>query len=291
MGQHDEMDKMVSRIKRNGGEVRIVVFALFVVFAFGAWAFWASHSLGASKWAGNFDPNATAVNPQLASAGAWGDSFGGFNALFGALGFTAVVSTLYLQYQSLEQQRVDLHVQRFETTFFELLKLMRELRSELEYTQSAEMQREKNKGIVRSEKQTGFDAIKFSFLEVRHFATKNRLAGIELDRKSMSDVYMQRVHRRFESKFAPYFRIIYTIMYRISIDEILTQDQKFYYANILRSQFTAHETCLIAINAMSPVAKDLFEHVTYFRMLKYAPESAKKWLALIYPDAAFASRS
>lgn len=265
---------------------RFVAISVFFVIVFGIWAFWASESTTMSKWAG-VTPISSEKKDALASAGSWGDSFGGFNALFGALGFAAVTATLYLQHKSLEQQRIDLHIQRFETTFFELMRLMRELRSELMYVQSQEILKDKGRSI---KEHRGFDAVKYGFNEVTHIASKRRKKGDRLTRDFISEIYLEKIHKRYESRFAPYFRIIYTILFKIKNDPILSEIDKYYYSNILRSQLTSHEICFLAVNAMVPVAKDLFEHIIHFRMLKYTPDAPRNWLSKIYPEDAFASR-
>jgi len=56
----------------------------------------------------------------ITSAGVFGDMFGGFNALFAALGAVGIVAALILQQQQLELQRSELSLQREE------LKMQRE---------------------------------------------------------------------------------------------------------------------------------------------------------------------
>ena len=65
------------------------------------------------------------------SAGAAGDMFGGLTALFSGLAFAGLITTLFMQRRELEYQRRELsqtrevfQIQRFENTFFGLLKLL-----------------------------------------------------------------------------------------------------------------------------------------------------------------------
>ncbi|MBZ9648640.1 putative phage abortive infection protein, partial [Sphingobium sp. 3R8] len=50
---------------------------------------------------------------------------------------------------------------------------------------------------------------------------------------------------------SPYFRIIYTILYRIKSDKYLIDKEKFQYSNLLRSQLTSRELTVLALNATS----------------------------------------
>ncbi|MBD3816608.1 MAG: putative phage abortive infection protein [Halothiobacillus sp.] len=290
MSEADIFEKILNRVRKDDStEARVIILVVLFTIVFIIWAFWASESTMISKWAG-----VTSINLDkkgaLSSAGSWGDSFGGFNALFGALGFAAVSATLYLQHKSLEQQRIDLHIQRFETTFFELLRLIRQLRSELQFQQSKDVQKIKSKVMVREEVQGGFDAIKFAFFEIYIKIRKKVPKGANVPKEIMSEIYVNCIHNRFESRFAPYFRIIYTVLHKIKNDEVLNDEQKYYYSRILRSQLTSHEIVLMSVNSLCPMAKDLFDHLVHFRMLKYAPDWGRKILSPTFPDEAFSAR-
>jgi hypothetical protein len=72
----------------------------------------------------------------VALAGQWGDSFGVFNALMSAFGFIAILGTLLLQSLSLRDQRKQTHLDRFDTTFFQMLELLRDIRKEVSFIPS-----------------------------------------------------------------------------------------------------------------------------------------------------------
>lgn len=271
-------------INQSRSNYRPIIITLIFTFVFLAWLFWASLVDGIGYF--------IADRRNREELGQWGDSFGGFNALFGALGSAAIFLTLYLQYKSLEQQRKDSYYQRFEGKFFEILALIRQLRSELYFNQSREMKQHKNKKLVSMKGQTGFEAIKFAYFEVRHFV----IAELR-DRKSddvkkiASDVYLRRIHNRFESRFSPYFRLIYTILSTIWNDKVLTFEEKCYFGNIIRSQMTSHEIYMLAINATAPVANDLDKYIVRFRLLKYVPSGPNRaLLKMIYRKEAFLGR-
>ena len=230
-----------------------------------------------------------ALPDATAAAGAWGDSFGGFNALVGALGFGAVAITLHLQYRSLDRQNVDQHVARFEENFFRLVDLMRSLRESLKYKQTSNFQRDKP-DLSRKGTQSGHEAIETAYYEVLFWVFKNH-EGRPIRRKIVATQYENYVHHRFEWCFAPYFRIIYTILISIRNDTVLNDEQKAYYGNLLRSQLTSFEIGLMAFNATSPFAKDLESLITSFHLLKYLPNKRRRVLGNIFPPKAYAARS
>lgn len=225
----------------------------------------------------------------MALAGTWGDSFGGFNALVGAIGFGALVGTFYLQYHSFEQQKQEQHVARFEENFFRLLNLMRDLRSDLTYRQTAAYQRERPDYAFHGARE-GYAAIEAAYREVNHWTFKAH-QGAPMRRGVVAAQYNNYVHHRFESCFAPYFRIIYTILNRIRSDQFLSLEQKFEYGNIVRSQLTSFEIGLLAFNATSKYAKDLDQLLDFFRMLKYLPQKRRRVLRGIYPPSTYEART
>lgn len=238
-----------------------------------------------------------ASNEQVTRAGTWGDSYGPFNAFISACAFASVVATLLLQSESIKNQEVDTHRQRFEASFFELIRLMKELRSGISFQNSDEYYFKKNpsyapppgKKRIRKE-YSNIKAIQQANREIVHWLIDGNIAS-NPSRNEIVNIYMRRIHSKSEATLAPYFRLIYTILNRIKSDTVLSDHEKEYYGNLLRSQLTSYETTLLAINALSPVAKDLSNLIVYFRMLKYLPDGKMKMrLAKFYPPETFMAR-
>lgn len=272
-------------LKPGSPVLTVIISAIAIVI----WMLWSATSASWAIWAGAADVGGQAVPARTAAAGAWGDSFGGFNALVGALGFGAVAITLNLQYRSLERQNVDQHVSRFEENFFRLVDLMRSLRESLRYeqTDSFKVAKPDNHADGMSE---GHGAIESAYQEVLFWSFKNH-AGRNIKRSIISAQYNNYVHARCEWCFAPYFRIIYTILNNIRNDGVLSSGQKYYYANIVRSQLTSYEVGLLAFNATSKYSKDLDDLIVEFRMLKYLPRKRRRVLGRIFPDVAYEART
>lgn len=215
----------------------------------------------------------------LGGLGEWGDWFGGLSAFFSAAGFLAVVVTF-------RETQNDQHRQRFESTFFELLRLLDEKRNEVRFIHSKNY---RNFRQLQDQKFQGFTAFKPAWFEAYFFITSQSPLPT---RAEAGRLYQKRVHNRFESTFGPYFRILYTILFRIKSDSVLTNEEKWRYGNLLRSQLTSYEVALAALNGLAPVSKDFSDLLTEFRILKYLPNpgSRRRLLVNYYPEAAFSPR-
>lgn len=260
---------------------KLSLLLLAVVLA--VWAFWARLAPDVAEWVLN------GASPQTAAA--WGDSFGALNAFFGALGFAAVVTTLFLQGQALRQQQRDQHLQRFETTFFQLLALMRELREDVVYRYSTRYREEKLESRMGAQKERGVSAISQAVTEIEYWRKKREYGSSPLGRKEIGDIYIDVVHKNYERQISPYFRIVYTILRRISEERALSSAERASYGNLLRSQLTSHEIALAAFNALTPVANNFYDLIVEFRLLKYLPDGTlRKTLSRYYPKEAFEAR-
>ncbi len=223
--------------------------------------------------------------------GLWGDSFGALNALFAAFGFIAVLATLRQQSQELNRQhrdienaQIDRRKQRFEDHFFQLMGLMRELRSEV--TETRYVADGPNSRTVKLE---GMDAIKRFSTEIdRTLASPE---GKEMSASQLADLYVHDVHKRSEAGLGAYFRIVYTILRRISEEDVLDSRERAQFGNMVRSQLTSHEVALIGLNGLTPASKNFAQYITEFRLLKYLglPHTLSV-LKLHYPAETFQPR-
>ncbi len=103
--------------------------------------------------------------------------------------------------------------------------------------------------------------------------------------------YSDEVHQRAEGTLGPYFRVLYTILRRISEKEELSETEKARYGNLVRSQLSSAEVALIAANALTTASNDFKRFVIEFRLLKYLPPGGYgSILERIYPEEAFAPR-
>lgn len=259
-----------------------LLFALVTLGIGSIWAYWAGHSeVIHTYWT---------AEKSAQNAAFWGDAFGGFNALFGALGFAAVLATITIQIRSSIDQQKDQHRQRFDATFFEMLRIIKDLRSELQFQFSRDYVSHHPSGKNLSEIKKGRDAIPQATQEMRFWI--GRMRGARSTRKQkICDAYMTYVHGRYENRLGPYFRMLYTVMFKIKSDTVLSKKEKIYYGNILRSQLNQFEISLMAMNAASPISGDLAILMTEFRMLKYLPKGVtRNALQCYFPAETFEAR-
>ncbi|MFK0339190.1 putative phage abortive infection protein [Agrobacterium deltaense] len=237
----------------------------FGILAAVLWAAWAASPLIFHLFGLTWEPD---------QVGPWGDAFGALNAMFSALAFVAVLYTLRQQQKQIDDAATDQHVQRFERTFYELLRLLREARDAVEYRYSDQYEGgtrpfEKN----YDEKVFGTEAFKRAQFEMAYWVSvwkQNIPKPISSD--DIGSLYEERVHDRYESSFAPYYRLLYTTLLRIKNDAKLSTDDKHGYGNLLRSQLTSHEVAMCCYNGLAHVSGSFKELLTEFRMIKYLPE-------------------
>lgn len=196
----------------------------------------------------------------------WADSFGAFNALVSALGFAAVLATLLVQAESLKAQVRDQHYQRFETTFFELLRIMQDKKSQIRIKHSIEYVKSiKFKSPVKNS--TGDEALKKARDEIR----------FHLDNQQQVDtIYNEYFKKSNELTWTPYFRILFTILQKIKNYTYLTEDHKSEFADLLSCMMTGDETRIVALYGLSNEAGDFKKLIDEFSMLKYLPETGMR---------------
>jgi hypothetical protein len=227
-----------------------------------------------------------------ARVGQWGDAFGGFNALFSALAFVAVLFTLHQQQNQIDEAAQDQHLQRFERTFYELLRLLREAREDVEFRYTdgydgGDRIKENNYDDIV----TGPEAFKRAQFELRYWVEVEELHAGTVSSSRLAEIYITKCHNRYESTLAPYYRLLYTILSRIKNDLKLDREEKHRYGNLLRSQLTSHEVALCCYNGLSAVSGSFKELLVEFRIAKYLPEEfGRPILQDHYPPSTFLGR-
>jgi hypothetical protein len=266
-----------------------IAFATAATAVLGAWLLWATCGVAISRFF---------LNPADATESAnWGDSFGAFNALVSALGFGGVLVTLALQRRAMSQQQADSlaqsderHRQEFDRTFFELLKLMREIRSEIFFKYST--------AYIEASARTSVDtahgpeALSRAAREVAFWIREQEKKDGPLTAAALARVYRTKVHVKAETRLGPYYRIIYTILRRISEDTVLTESEKWRYGNIVRSQLQSREVLLLALNGLTSMSNNFKDYLNEFRIMKYLPSGSMKTRlrAAGYAQEAFEAR-
>lgn len=274
---------MLNFLRKNGVQMnRLLVFGVGVT-ALTVWFSWAMLPYIAPLIGIDWKPEVF---------GQWGDAFGALNALFSAFAFVAVLYTLRQQQKQIDDAATDQHLQRFERTFYELLRLLREARDDVEFRYSDKYEgRSREKEPNYRDRVTGTEAFKRAQFEINYWVEAERLDKGNLTAGSVADIYLQCVHNRYESTFAPYYRLLYTILIRIKADTKLTSDEKHRFGNLLRSQLTSHEVALCCYNGLAAVSGSFRNLLIEFRIPKYLPTTfGRNILVAYYPASAFEGR-
>lgn len=256
---------------------RIALFAIATI-VLALWALWAFQP-SVLPWLGYKWPPGTTSQ--------WSDTFGALNALFAALAFVAVLGTLWTQRQELASQQKQIdeglaeqHRQRFEGHFFQLLGLLRDLRKEVKFERRAP------KAMV-----SGPDALKAAYNSFAHQLGIATMHDREPDESKIASLYEEAVHMDSENELGPYFRIIYTILRRISEDRLLSASEKISYGNLIRSQLSSSEIALVGLNGLTDASNDFRAYILEFKLLKYLPNTPiRSHLERFYPTKAFEAR-
>ncbi len=254
------------------------------------WCLYGSANLEIASWI------AKRGDLTIEQVGQWGDSFGAFTALFTTLGTFGVVWTLILQQNGLKAQAQDIHKQRFEATFFELIRLMKEARRGLRFSYSTDYIKGKGPILpppaIQKWKEPVFDldAIVRARAELEWWITRLPKPD-KRDREKVAQLFVEKVFERYPGRYGAYYRLVYSIMKRIRDDKVLNEDEKKDYARLFRAQFTLDEVVLLAFNGLSGMSGDLNELIVELRMLKYIDHNNwSQFVKRFYPSSAFAPR-
>ncbi|MBI1493063.1 putative phage abortive infection protein [Halocynthiibacter styelae] len=217
------------------------------------------------------------------AAGQAGDMFGGLTALFSGLAFAGLIAALFTQRQELITQRKELTLQRkeleqtrnvfqrqkFESTYFHLLKLFRD------YAETTSCQRGdfSNRCAVNTRR----DVFTGQAL-LRELAAES-VQG-KFPREADLDKFEGKTLREFKAWYdecgdfflGPYFRLLWNCV-RL-VDEQKTHDmndkEKLGFVRYLRSTLSPAEVKLLALYGLSEVGRKVGdENIARYQLIKY----------------------
>jgi Putative phage abortive infection protein len=214
------------------------------------------------------------------SRGTFGDMFGSINALFSGLALAGIILTILLQRKELKLQREELRdtrtefetqnetlkLQRFESTFFNLLNLHHQIVNAIDFRYYK--RKEKNSSYtpldINEEKEvvtiTGRDVFRY-----RYKAMYNKLKASE---NKFEEVYLAN-YAEAQTDFGHYFRNLYRMIKlvdqtdffynssRVSKEEIFMI--KYRYTCIIRSQISDYELLWLFYNCLSINGSEKFK--------------------------------
>jgi hypothetical protein len=209
-------------------------------------------------------------------AGAFGDSFGAFNALFSGLGFVLVVVALLIQQRELREQQRQIQTQQFEHSFFELLKLHHEIVGN--YKAYIAMFGKEFYG------RDGFQRVRALIQEKAPSPPMNDTT------QQAFDAFFQSICLSPSCYLGHYFRNLYQIVRFVEDAEMGDKDQRRY-AAILKAQLSDDELALLFYDGLSDYGrmtfKPLLEKYHFFEDLLPAERLRAFVNAFNYNEAAF----
>jgi len=216
--------------------------------------------------------------------GTFGDMFGAVNALFSGLAFATLIYTAWMQRDELALQREELAatraelagqklqleeqsktfaLQRFEDSFFSLLRVHGEIVAAMDIA-----------GRTTTFKSRDCFKIWFNRLRDTHSEIAAYPAGQELQT-------VQKVYAKFyvdhQSELGHYFRHLYHIIKFVKSSPI---EDKKRYTSLVRAQLSAYEHLMLFYNCLSTLGIEKFKPlVEEFELLENLPEQL-----LLMPD-------
>lgn len=191
----------------------------------------------------------------------YGDMFGPANAAFSGFAFAGVAYAIYIQRQEIKIARTEIAYtkrimskqqeqltlqneetkkQIFESTFFQLLRLLTDL------TTGMDIQR-----VDRITK--GKDVFPVFLKKLRTEYVRD--GAVLYDREIFQGAY-ERFYRQNNSELGHYFRTVYNIVKFVDKSKI---GEKKFYTNILRAQLSDAEVALLFHNGLSPYGSEKFK--------------------------------
>lgn len=249
--------------------------------------------------------------PVEQESGWFGDLFGFSNAIFSGLAFVGVAiavflqryeidltrqeldisqSIFYEQEQSLKLANTQSRIQMFESTFFNLLNLLKGITDGIAINQGdISLLGEViyyNDNIKRANTVSGKQVFPYFVREIEYFMKND--SGDQLN--SYDQCYRQFYNHR-NSDLGHYFRTLYNIVDFVDTTPYLeSAEQKKKYANFLRAQLSDHEAALLFYNGLSSNGVEKFKPlIERYALLKNAKRfhASKAPYRLRYSQDAF----
>lgn len=218
--------------------------------------------------------------------GTFGDMFGAVNALFSGLAFAGLIATLLYQREELKLQRKELNEQklefreqnktlkrqRFENTFFNMLSLQQEIVANISFDEvktifdfNAHTQDEQRTSY------NGRSLFREMYLNLKVSIDKKQFyQGVK--GAIQANNYSAYSYISATTRFDHYFRHLYRIFKYVDTSDLITEDERYDYACIIRSQLSDYELVMLFYNCLTTNGREKFkpliEKYTIFNNLR-----------------------
>lgn len=279
---------MTKRENQHSRRESLALLAIFLV-VFIIW--------GGMWWWIDKNVQPTSVSETLAGArGAFGDKFGAINALFSGLAFAGLITTILLQRRELaetreafERQVVNVDIQRFDSTFFQLVALHNDITAKLSvlgqdgrnaffafneqlrqadndfpaYLALSKLERPEVRNIIQTKTISADYKLKLLEADVANISESIAKDGTiscenyldenqDMQEKKIEAAYTKAALVHIDN-FSHYFRNLYHLLRFIKETSLINEDEKRRYAKILRSQLSEPELLALFYNSLCPI--------------------------------------
>lgn len=213
------------------------------------------------------------------TAAEYGDEFGAVNALFSGLAFVAVIGALFMQREELILQRAELEQtreelrgqreqmeeqnktishQRFENTYFQLLRLHSDIVETFEV----------GAGVNH---RTGRECFSYYYAVVRSKLKAETRTNTDLETRQQANAAYMAAYAELESRLGHYFRsLLHTIKF-IADSRI---ENPYFYAEGLKAQLSRDELLLLFYHCISEVGRNFAPLIEQFSFFEHLPKEA-----------------
>lgn len=250
------------------------------------------------------------ADPQI--RGTFGDKFGAVNALFSGLAFAGLIYTIILQKDELSLQRKELkqtreemkqqtmqfeeqnkiiQIQRFETTFFNMMQYLQEITQGLTITL--------NKAVIKKAHDVSGRSFRVADTEAIDFCGKQVFEETYGDGANLKKLIQSKGIKGYNesdevSLYDHYFRYLYRIMKFVD-DSFLEYKDRYKYVAMLRAQLSRYELVWLYYNGLSDNGnekmKPLMEKYAMLKNLRKELIIKTEFFVGEYAPSAFGSKS
>ena len=216
----------------------------------------------------------------MSDRGTFGDMFGAVNALFSGLAFATLIYTAWMQREELSLQRRELEMtreemrgqkeairaqnetfmlQRFETTFFELLRVHGQIVDSIDLVDNSNRATKPRDCFC-----VFYRRLRKAFLA--HLLYPKDEQALQIAKEIYGSFYEEH-----QEELGHYFRHLYHIIKFVKSSDV--QDKKRY-TNFVRAQLSSYELALLFYNGVSDLGEEKFKPlIEEFSLLKNLPET------------------
>ena len=171
-----------------------------------------------------------------------------------------------LKGQKLELEKANTfsYIQQFDTKFFQLLSLHKDITNGIYIDQTS-------RTYFDMENESGVHFFQQLALRISRIFYKNEYPIKEFGEVETSDRLIKTYHKayhQYKAVLSHYFRNLFYVVNFVDQSPILTEDQKKDYVKILRAQLSQYELVILAYNGMTKYGEKFYPLINKYEMLK-----------------------